>query len=73
LEADPGETTDVLVSHPEISARLQAFIDRARSEIGDALTGSVGSRAQPPGRVDAPWGQNPLPNPENRADKDPAQ
>ncbi len=73
LEADPGESVDVQADHPEVVQRLLALVGRGRTEIGDAITGTVGSLATPPGRVDKPWAQNPLPDPAKRADKDPAQ
>ncbi len=72
LQADPGETADVSGRHPDVVARLSALIDRARREIGDAITGSVGSLARPPGHVAKPWAQNPLPDRETQPDKDPA-
>ena len=43
LEADPGETTDVAPRHPDVVARLQRFADRARADLGDALTSRRGT------------------------------
>ena len=47
VKNDPGETHDVASAHPEIVARLQEEVARARADLGDALTGvkAVGARA----------------------------
>jgi arylsulfatase len=73
LASDPGERLDVSDRHPDVVDRLGTLIERARAEIGDDLTGSRGSHARPPGQVAAPWGQNPLPLPAKRSDRDPAK
>jgi len=72
LEADPGETTDVLAAKPEVVERLSVYVERARAEIGDYLTGSFGSQARPPAYVEESWAQNPLAKPEDRVSMDPA-
>jgi arylsulfatase A-like enzyme len=54
LRADVGETTDVADQHPEVVALLEALADRARAELGDALTDRRGSGVREPGRVPKP-------------------
>lgn len=51
LQADMGETTDVADRHPDVVARLEALADRARADLGDALTGVNPTNARPAGRV----------------------
>ncbi len=50
LEDDPGESRDVAAAHPEVVRRLEALAERARAELGDALTGHVGAGVRPAGR-----------------------
>jgi len=52
LAADVGETTDVAAAHPDVVTRLQALADRARQDLGDAVTGQEGSHVRPVGRVE---------------------
>lgn len=54
LEADVGETTDVSADHPDVVSRLQALLDGARTELGDAVQGVEGSARRPVGRVTDP-------------------
>ncbi|MEO1496922.1 MAG: sulfatase [Planctomycetota bacterium] len=49
LKSDVGETRNVAEEHPEIVARLQTHAEAARSELGDALTGRVGTAVRPAG------------------------
>lgn len=51
LAEDPGETTDVQASHPEVMARMLAIVEGARNELGDALTDHPGTMLREPGRV----------------------
>jgi arylsulfatase A-like enzyme len=51
LKEDPGETQDVASKHPEIVARLQREVARARADLGDALTGVPATHARPAGDV----------------------
>lgn len=51
LRTDPGETQDVSAGHPDIVRRLQAFAEKARADLGDALTGRKGTGVRPPGRL----------------------
>ena len=51
LENDISETTDVSAQHPEIVKRLEAEAEKARAELGDALTKRTGSGTREPGRL----------------------
>ena len=51
---DRGETTDVAAQHPDVVARLTALAERARADMGDALTKRTGTGTRAPGRVPAP-------------------
>lgn len=50
LKYDPGEQKSVRKSHPEIVKRLEAALERARQDLGDALTGVEPTNARPLGR-----------------------
>lgn len=52
LETDPGEITSVAADHPDVVARLQAFAEQAREDLGDTATKQKGANVRPPGRVD---------------------
>lgn len=51
LRSDPGETQDVAAGHPDIVRRLQELAEKARADLGDALTDRKGSGVRPPGRL----------------------
>ena len=51
LEADRGETKDLVDEHPEVVARLEALANEARKELGDSATKTKGSGNREPGRV----------------------
>ena len=51
LRHDPGETRDAASVHPEIVARLQAEVAKARADLGDSLTGVPATHARPAGDV----------------------
>lgn len=51
LTRDLGETTDVAAAQPEIVARLQAFAETCRADLGDSLTGRTGTGLREPGRL----------------------
>ncbi len=51
LASDVSETKDVAAQHPEIVAKLEAFAEKARAELGDKLTGRTGSGVREPGRA----------------------
>jgi arylsulfatase len=54
LEKDERERTNVAASHPDVVARLAAFVERARVDLGDSLTGRTGKNVREPGRVPVP-------------------
>jgi arylsulfatase len=51
LANDIGETTDVSSAHPEILKQLEAEAEKARAELGDALTKQPGPGRREPGRL----------------------
>jgi arylsulfatase A-like enzyme len=51
LEVDPGETTDVQDTHPEVVKKMEALANGMRAELGDSLTGTQGRGNRPPGRL----------------------
>ena len=51
LENDLSETRNVASEHPEIVQRLEALAEKARAELGDALTGRQGSGVRPAGKA----------------------
>jgi arylsulfatase A-like enzyme len=51
LRLDPGEQKSVLKDHPKIVGRLQRYLDDARADLGDSLTGVKPTNARPPGRI----------------------
>jgi arylsulfatase A-like enzyme len=53
LREDIGETEDVAGQHPDVVARLLALADKARGDMGDAVTGADGRNVRPVGRLDA--------------------
>jgi arylsulfatase A-like enzyme len=51
LYEDVGEATDVAAKHPDIVAKLQAYAEEARAELGDNLTNRKGTGDREPGRL----------------------
>ena len=51
LESDPAETTDVASRHPGIVAMLLGHAERARTGLGDSLTGRQGGQVRPAGTL----------------------
>ena len=49
LDADPGETKNVAVQHPDIVARLSRLAEPIRAQLGDSLTGVNGSEVREAG------------------------
>ncbi|MCF6287576.1 MAG: sulfatase, partial [Candidatus Hydrogenedentes bacterium] len=47
LLKDRGETNDVAAEHPDVVRRLQGLAETARPDLGDAVTGQVGSGVRP--------------------------
>jgi arylsulfatase len=52
LVDDVGEKNNVAAQNPDVVARLEGFAERARADLGDALTGRSATGARPVGRVD---------------------
>ncbi len=52
LTTDVGETTDVAERHPQIVRRLLDLAEKAREDLGDALTHRQGKGVRDPGRVE---------------------
>ncbi|MFM8617874.1 MAG: sulfatase [Opitutaceae bacterium] len=57
LRTDRAETKDVAAAHPEVVARLQAFAEQCRAELGDTLTQRKGTGTREPGRVEGAPGK----------------
>lgn len=53
LVKDIGESTDVAERHPDVVKQLEAEAERARQELGDALTKRNGTGTREPGRLPA--------------------
>ena len=54
LTDDLGETTDVAAQHPAELAKLEAFAEQARAELGDALTKRRGTGVRERARIPDP-------------------
>ena len=51
LENDVGEQTDVAAQHPDVVQRLLLLAERAREELGDAVTDRTGRNVRDVGRL----------------------
>jgi arylsulfatase A-like enzyme len=51
LESDIGETTDVARANPDVVIRLEALAEKARDDLGDALTNRTGKNTRPAGKA----------------------
>jgi arylsulfatase len=51
LQNDIGEKANVLDGHPDVVNQLQAFAEKTRADLGDALAHRKGSGNREPGRV----------------------
>ncbi|MHC4562592.1 MAG: sulfatase family protein [Planctomycetota bacterium] len=54
LQADVGETTNVIGQHPDVVKKLSALADACRTDLGDAITETTGENRRPAGQVDNP-------------------
>jgi len=61
VKQDPGETRDLAGAHPEIVARLQVEVARARADLGDSLTGMKPTHNRPAGNTSDSANQTPSP------------
>jgi arylsulfatase A-like enzyme len=48
LQADPGETKNLVAEHPDIVKRLEALAESAREDLGDTLTRREGKNVRQP-------------------------
>jgi arylsulfatase A len=51
LEKDPGESVNVAGQHPDVVTSLMVFVERAREDLGDALTKRPGTNLRPAGTI----------------------
>jgi arylsulfatase A len=49
--SDPGESRNVAAAYPEVIARLTVLAEQARADLGDALTGTIGTGRREPGHA----------------------
>jgi arylsulfatase A-like enzyme len=70
LEEDPGEARDLSGQFPQVIARLTAFAERAREELGDSATGRKGTGVREPGRVEAAAIDDTVTQPAERPEQD---
>jgi arylsulfatase A-like enzyme len=52
LEDDVAESRDVASAHPDVVGRMQVLVERARTDLGDALTGRTGTGVRERGRIE---------------------
>ena len=52
VQADIGETHDVAAENPQVVARLLAFAEQARDDMGDQLTKRPGKNRRAPGQLE---------------------
>ena len=51
LDQDPGESTNVAGTNPDVVKRLLEYAERARADLGDSLTKRTGANVRPAGRT----------------------
>jgi len=51
LELDIGESRNLADQHPEVVKRLTAYLEQARDDLGDSLTGRMGKNVRPVGEA----------------------
>jgi len=54
LENDVGESENVFAKHPDVVAKLSAYADECREDLGDASKDMPGKNCRPVGRVENP-------------------
>ena len=54
MQADLGESRNVAQEHPDVVQQLQGIAEKARADLGDALTNRTGAGVREPGRVPGP-------------------
>ena len=52
LQNDVSETTNVAAKNPEIVKQLEAFVEKAREDLGDSLTNRKGTGVREAGRAE---------------------
>ncbi|WP_245917141.1 sulfatase family protein [Mongoliibacter ruber] len=52
IPSDPSEQNNIIEKHPEVVTRILASAEKARQDMGDALTGVEGLNSRLPGRID---------------------
>jgi arylsulfatase A-like enzyme len=51
LEKDPGESANLAEQNPEVVKRMMVYVERAREDLGDALTKREGKNVRPAGQL----------------------
>ena len=51
LDQDPGESTNVAGTNPDVVKQLLEYAERARADLGDSLTKRTGANVRPAGRT----------------------
>ena len=51
LDKDPGESANMAEQHPDVVKKLMEYVERAREDLGDSLTGRVGKNVRPAGKL----------------------
>ncbi len=51
LDQDPGESTNVAGTNPDVVKRLLEYAERARADLGDSLTKRTGANVRPAGKT----------------------
>jgi hypothetical protein len=52
FQHEPGEQKSVLKNRPKVEQRMRKYMDEARVDLGDSLTGAAPKNARPVGNVD---------------------
>ncbi|HEY1191630.1 MAG TPA: sulfatase-like hydrolase/transferase [Gemmata sp.] len=70
MRTDPGETKNVAGTNPQVVKLLLELAEKARDDMGDALTKRVGKNVREPGRLPPAKPTPPAPLPEGKGEKD---